>query len=296
MKSRRNTEEYSRALSLAILREFYFGVPVRWRDDQRAGEPGEPKATYDIIIESNPAEAVEVTTVTAPSRLSLEGAIDRHDWFVSNDERPVGSKDWLVHLLPGARFKQAKTDTILRLAVLEDHGLSTFKSWIDPKYVADQMGSPPGLEEALKALLEIGVEYAENFAWKRHGVGFQVGSLETSPRPLSTLRAIQLELEKPDNIAKLRASSAGRRHLFVVFERQAGTTWSGLAEAPPADFLDLPDGIDQVWAATHLPGLDGARLWRFVTGRHHACTFITDEIVSMSPFSDYREYKHDGDD
>lgn len=257
---RNRVEEFAKRVSLEVLSHSFPGASVRWREEQGSGEEDSPDATYDIQVGDPIEAAVEVTSVTSSAILSQESAMKR---YASVQPRGSCRRDWHVGLIPEAKVKTALAESHRRLSVLERHGVDTFSMHISPGAVAEDHDDSPELASAMWGLINLGVEWAQITRWKRPGIMFQGGTIEVSPRGRSTLEQIQRELDRDDNLKKLRASRAPEKHLFVVLRRLSGTAWAGMAVSPTEGVLRLPAGVHKVWAAARIPESPGLRLWTF---------------------------------
>lgn len=204
----------------------------------------------DIVMPDESVEALEVTRFT-DQRLRALGA--RLDSFAESFKTEALMHRWWVGLteaiLDWRGPRELADELVLLLADLEASGIHTF-----------QCGPPTPNNMTVQTLCErlpvTNGQVLEKNAQPKLMLG--IPSLVTSFSPDDINKAIEHEARRTDNRAKLAASDAEVRHLFVWVEHQQLGAAAQLASggAPPATPPDLPDEITVGWVALEDQGVD----------------------------------------
>ena len=206
---------------------------------------------YDLELRwpDGHAEAMEVTTDTAPERRQLYDALERHgtpldaiesqrDWFV-----------WLETSRTDVRRVRAKIDPYLSL--VEQEGLTRFSR---------------RQQHSSHAVATVRRDLGVNLAFSREPAHQQPKIVLVGPddgwwyKPEAVNHAV--ERHASANAEKLARSGHDERHLFVLIETISFEASSALvSRMPPGDPPQLPEAITTAWAAGY--GVDGAPVvWR----------------------------------
>jgi hypothetical protein len=222
------------------------GVDVDVHDD------GSAPSMYDLnIVYPNRAPgAVEVTAaadpeITALARLAYQG----ERWII-----PGIAGGWAVSLEASAKVKSLRANLPAILRTLEEQGIR----WARPEV----WWEPGPYDEALRSLgvvhlFQGGTDFPGSvYLIPEPGLERTAGMVPTEGRPLlDWLTEWLARPDKVDNLAKLAASGADERHLFLVVP--------AFAEAPfavtdllmrdgaplPNDPPELPPEVTHVWVA-----------------------------------------------
>ena len=193
-------------------------------------------------------EAMEVTTDTAPDRLRLYDAIERHGTFDATESK----RDWSVWLrtsTTNVRRVRAKIDHCLSL--VEQEGLTSFG-----RREQRTSNAVATVRQGLGVNIAISREPAHKQP-KIKLIGPWDGWWE---KPEAVNHAV--ERHASANAEKLAKSGQDERHLFVLIETISFEASSALvSRKPPEDPPQLPEEITTAWAAGF--GLDGRPVaWR----------------------------------
>lgn len=223
------------------------GVEVDVHDD------GSAPSMYDlnIMYRDRAPGAVEVTAAGDPESIALGKLVYNGErWIV-----PEIAGGWAAVLQPSARMKDLRAELPALLRTLESQGI--------PSAEPEVWWEPGPYDEALRALgvlhlFQGGTDFPGSIYLSiEQGRERTAGFVPADGRPLLGWLADWLvRPDKADNLAKLAASAAEERHLFLILP--------SFAEAPfavtdllmrdgaplPDDDPDLPPQVTHVWVVS----------------------------------------------
>lgn len=197
---------------------------------------------FDLCL-GDATEAVEVCSFADP--------IVREQWQALAGADVVATQlrsTWTVSVARGARMKRLPQRVEPHLAVLEQHGLTSFDAGEHFRLIA--AGVAAEIVAVSEALVRLGVRDAVR-APERPGEPARVvvasGTSGAGSRSLVN-HAVQFVAFKRDNRLKLQtARKARRRHIVVPIDPSAGPVWSIVRQEPPPTPPRLPASVDVAW-------------------------------------------------
>jgi len=223
------------------------GVDVEVHDD------GSAPSMYDlnILFPDRAPGAVEVTAAADQESIQLGKLVyDGERWVI-----PDIAGGWAAVLHPTARMKDLKAQLPALLQTLESRGIH----WAQPEV----WWEPGPYDDALRALgilhlFQSGTDYPGSVYLNiEQGLERTAGVVSADGRPLLEWLADWLARpDKADNLAKLGASGAEERHLFLVMPVFVEAPFA-VADllmrdgAPlPDDDPNLPPEVTHVWVVS----------------------------------------------
>lgn len=208
---------------------------------------------YDLVV-GNDRFPVEITQSTSAQRERMYDAILGKK-ARQGIPRKYTQSAWMIGVASIARVQSVRQHADQLLAEIEAEGRVEFDVHHDI-----------ATSTAVRAIWDkIRVLYGEAFA-TASDVGHEI-LLPSDSAMLSSehvVAAVERELVKPDNRAKLGRSNAPERHLFVhitdlSYPAQASMKQCGLPSQP----LQMPPEVTHVWVSTYLGSDTDYLLWRF---------------------------------
>lgn len=223
------------------------GVDVDVHDDGSAPSMHDLNVLYPYRAPG----AVEVTAAADPESIALGKLVyDGERWIL-----PEIAGGWAGVLHPSARMKDLRTQLPALLQTLESQGIQSAQPEV--------WWEPGPFDDALRALgvlhlFQGGTDYPGSVYLRiEQGLERTAGAVPTDGRPLLEWLADWLARpDKADNLAKLAASGADERHLFLIVPvfAEAPCAVADLlmrdgAPLPDAD-PDLPPEVTHVWVVS----------------------------------------------
>jgi hypothetical protein len=213
-------------------------------------DDGREDMMYDLELRwpDGHAEAMEVTTDTAPERRQLYNRIEREGTFDAIESK----RDWFVWLGTGTtdiRRVRAKIDPYLSL--IEQEGLTIFSG---------RQQHTSNAVTTMRRNFGVNLTISREPAHKQPRIKLYGPWHGWSEKPEAVNDAI--ERHASANAEKLARSGRDERHLFVLIETISFEASSALvARKLPEDPPQLPEAITTAWAAGY--GVDEAPVvWR----------------------------------
>lgn len=256
MAERPNPREHEAGLLVAKT----LGGQLVWKD-----RPGAPDGThdFDVLLPDGKRIALEVTTSTIESVLSLWDAVGKRSW-----EAPSLRALWFVRVpypqpgMPAVRIGQLHKRVETLLAVLEADDVWNF----GPGYAPMPSAEPTlAVEAAFSDLQALGVMAATAISLGEGyiGIGTVGGGGSVDPTSLNGTATAHVKA----NLDKLARAEADERHLIVWIDAiDFSGEWAMAFDRVPAEPPALVPEVRTVWVAKWSPGAseasNAAKLWR----------------------------------
>lgn len=205
---------------------------------------------FDLHLDDGRTIAVEVTRSNVEAELQQQAEVAR------SDPHFTGLRfNW--HLGMGSRFdvRTIRAEAPALLAALEESG-------VEAVGVPEKGSTPEG--PTVRALRSIGVRllYRLNEASSAGGtVDIGAGPVTGATAPHMAVEVAEQAAERKGKAAKLAASAAAERHLFVWVESSRHAAVAAIRGGElPERAPELPNGIDVVWLAVAYEHPD---VWQF---------------------------------
>jgi hypothetical protein len=239
----RTTERIAKRLLEAAMP----GASMTFRDSQANGE-----YDFDLRLPTGALAAVEVTAASKQQHIAFLAALTDPKKGGDSFTLQGSTVAWWLWLSSKASIDRVRNEAGTHLLQLETSGITAFSG--------DDTDLHPSIEVLHDAL---GVQRAH--AWKA-----DPGTVRMAPAGTFSWAsaeamnmAINTELLKQDNRAKLQRAMVAERHLFVYVEGSLPAAWIAFTEdSPPTSSPALPPEITHLWAAAHSGRHHGFRLFQ----------------------------------
>ena len=236
--------DYAENLAKTIVESIDPDIALHFVEDQ-----SHSVADFVINRSGKSTGILEVTLCTREQAMALHNALKDPRYAII--DRKVCQSDWYISIRDGTRLNQIGAKIEPHLRDLEIAGIKR-------SYALAGSAKHP----SIKALARLGVECAVQGNPQTPGLHFMRGTDAGWIDSSKVWEAADGELQKPDNLKKLRLPGATESHFFVLVSYLKGIEHSiMLDESPPSKSPALPRGITHVWIACE-PVDIGSRVWR----------------------------------
>jgi hypothetical protein len=210
---------------------------------QRADLPGAPDNTVDFLLTTPMGvEALEVTSLINGVAAGFWKAADRH-----SPSPPGLTRAWMLCVAP-------QVARVVRIAKLAPPLLAQLEARGELRFDTREMArSQAELWWAMSVRRGYAIEAEPQLLFSSSTVGALGADSVVAPAAEQAMR--------PDNVKKLLASNAVRRHVGVWIDRSIDA-WFAMSETLPLRTPSLVEGIDVLWLGKGLTTNDGIQeLW-----------------------------------
>ena len=208
---------------------------------------------FDLVYPDGRLAAVEVTAAKNELMEGTTAAI--------LDERKGGPfvprhkchNDWMVCPILGANINRIRDKVDEYLAEIEAEGRSHFFAYVD-------FNESPAVRRILE---DLQIEIGDVTEWRKPSFNISLPGQGAKRNPKEVNVAVLREAQKQDNRRKLQKAVHPEKHLFVCIDWRLYSPWYAINEGKPSSLpMQLPEGIDIVWAVARTRSSGVYTIWR----------------------------------